>query len=545
MEKSKLPETHKATVKETVMRLIPRKYLLLLSFIEGSCVMVAELGGGKMLAPFYGTSLYVWASTLAVTLGGLTIGYYLGGRLSQRNGSAIRKALFFTILGASALVMIMPVWANFVMKATLEMNFLTGLVISQLLFLLPPVLGMGMVSPLIISLLAENDGTGKAVGSVYAISTLGGVIATLLTGFWLVPLIGISIPCIVIGSLLFVLNVLILRPKQKFIAVAVLLFLFPGISFVRDTRDHNTDKYQVLYHSEGMLGQVKVIEFKGNVHIKEGTQTQPHLMRSMLVNHNWQTWIDAEKPDLSYLYYTRFTRAIIAALPKTSRALLIGLGGGTVARQLEQNSITYDAVEIDGRLPELAQKYFGLKKNGNFIVDDGRHYVNVCKSKYNLIIIDALLGENVPSHLLSIECFTRLKNLLQPDGKIFIEFDVIEEGDKGTAQKMLQYTIQQAGYHCDLFGSSPETSDGDLMYVASLNNHPDYSNIKIDSDYYYPYHGPIDSFRYKMNGQVNKLLTDNNPALDFYLRDRMIAFRHDFLLKFNKDFLDDDMAFYY
>lgn len=61
-----------------------RTRLLVLSFIEGGCVMMVELAGAKMLAPWFGTSLYVWSAVLGVTLGGLMLGYYAGGILSRR-----------------------------------------------------------------------------------------------------------------------------------------------------------------------------------------------------------------------------------------------------------------------------------------------------------------------------------------------------------------------------------------------------------------------------------------------------------------------------
>jgi len=513
--------------------------LLALSFIEGSCVMVAELAGGKMLAPFYGTSLYVWASTLAITLGGLTIGYYLGGRLCNNDVDKRQKHLFFIIACASALVIVMPVWANFIMKQTLNLSFLTGLVISQLCFLLLPVTGMGMVSPLIISLIAETRNSGTAAGSVYAISTLGGVIATLLTGFWLVPLIGISIPCIVAGSLLFVLNVLFLRPGQKVMSLLVLLVLAPTALYVRNAMSPATDRFSILYQKEGMLGQIKIVDFKVTLQGREITT------RSLLVNHNWQTWIDKDNPSYSFLYYTRFTNAVISCLPKGSDALLIGLGGGTVAKQFEAHNIAYDAVEIDGRLPGLAKQYFGLKGSGNLIVDDGRHFINVCKKKYDLIIIDALLGENVPSHLLSLECFNSLKNLLADKGKIFIEFDGIGDNETGMAQKLLYHTIQKAGFNCQLFSSVAPDLDGDVMYLASLGSTSDFDTGQIKKDFYYSFEGPLKNFKIAFDKLPEELLTDNNPALDFYLRQRMINVRQDLLRKQNQSFLDDDMIFYY
>ena len=515
---------------------LQRKYLLVLSFVEGACVMVAELAGGKMLAPFYGTSLYVWASTLSITLGGLTIGYYVGGRLSDNPAEQRQKKLMLIIAAAAILVAIMPLWSNFLMQHTLDLPFLTGLVLSQSLFLLPPVLCMGMVSPLLISLIAGTDNSGKAAGAVYAISTMGGVIATLLTGFWIVPLLGISLPCIFIGALLFALDILILKPGRRIFAAAALILLLPAYSFINRSDSNGT--FQQLYHTEGMMGQVKVIEFPMT------TNGRSFRSRSMLVNHNWQTWVDAANPDLSFLYYTRFTRAFIKTLPHGSRALLVGLGGGTVARQLEAAGVAYDAVEIDGRLPGLAQEFFGLKGTGNIIVDDGRHYINKCKQQYDLVIIDALLGENVPSHLLSVECFDRIKKMLTPAGHIFIEFDGIEDSTDGMAQRLLLHTLQTAGYQVQLYGSIPGKSDADVMYYASPHSMPNAGTATIDSDSYYPYSGGLDQFKIMLQHPVSEVLTDNNPALDYYLRDRMLRFRQSFLLKFNKDFIADNFEFF-
>ncbi|RYZ47254.1 MAG: hypothetical protein EOP49_21850, partial [Sphingobacteriales bacterium] len=274
--------------------------LLLLSFIEGGCVMVAELAGGKMLAPFYGTSLYVWASTLAITLGGLTIGYYIGGKFSDKALDKRKQILFGVIAAASALVIVMPAWASFVMTRTMEFSFLTGLVFSQLSFLLLPIMGMGIVSPLIISLIGESRNPGSAAGLVYAISTLGGILTTLVTGFWLVPLLGITVPCIVAGALLLVAALIVLRPGSKIPALALIAIL-PSLLYFRDTKAQESGKYSLLYYSEGILGQVKVLEFQTG---KDGKKVTS---RNLLVNHNWQTWIDKDQPQYSFLYYTRFT----------------------------------------------------------------------------------------------------------------------------------------------------------------------------------------------------------------------------------------------
>jgi spermidine synthase len=508
--------------------------LLLLSFIEGACVMVAELAGGKILAPFYGTSIYVWASTLAVTLGGLAVGYFLGGRFSQLPGDKRRQRLFTTIAIGAALVIIMPMWAKTVMQATMDMDFLTGLVVSQITFLLLPIIAMGIVSPLIIGLISEQNESGKAAGMVYAISTVGGILGTMLAGFWLVPVVGISIPCIVAGALLLVVAFLVLRPGNK-LPAAMLLALVPAMLHLRNERSLESDKYSLLYYSEGVLGQVKVVEFQTSKKITT---------RVMLVNHNWQTWIDANDPSYSFLYYTRFTKGIIGTMPKGSKALLIGLGGGTVARQFEQQGIDYDAVEIDGRLPRLAKEYFGLKGSGRLIVDDGRHFINKCKTKYDLVVIDALLGENVPSHLLSIECFEKVKNLLTDNGKIFIEFDGVEEGETGEAQKRLYNTIVKAGLACRTYSSVPNTAS-DVMYVAAKKDMPEVGNIRIEKDQYYNYEGPLSGYSLLLENGTPEILTDDQPTLDYLLKTKMAYVRNEHLKKQNQAFLDHDFMFYY
>jgi predicted membrane-bound spermidine synthase len=520
------------------VRLPKTSFLLALSFIEGACVMVAELAGGKMLAPFYGTSLYVWASTLAITLGGLTAGYYVGGRLSKKSLAERKKILFLTLALAAALVIIMPVWGSFIMSRTMDMEFLTGLVISQASFLFLPIFGMGMVSPLIIGLLGETRNSGSAAGSVYAISTLGGIIATLLTGFWLVPVVGISLPCMVSGALLLIAALVVLRPDQK-VGALLLLAIFPTMLFVKDGHDRESGKFDLLYYSEGILGQVKVLEFKTQKQGKEITTM------NLLVNHNWQTWIDKDNPTFSFLIYTRFTNAIIASLPKGSSALLIGLGGGTVAKQLEAHGISYDAVEIDGRLPALAKKYFGLKGTGNLVVDDGRHYINKCKKKYDLVIIDALLGENVPSHLLSIECFEKIKQLLKGNGKIFIEFDGIEEGDEGTAQRIVYNSLKAAGYGCTVFSSVPGNLASDIMYLAAVGREPDTTNITLSKDLYFEHEGSLSTFSATLSSNSSIELRDNTPSLDYYLKKRMAYVRNDVLKKMNMAFMEDDLLFYY
>ena len=168
------------------------RFLYLVLLIEGGALMAVELIGAKLIAPFYGNSLYVWTAVLAITLGGLTIGYFLGGIISDKLPNV--KTLFIIILASALLVLALPYSSNIILSATLPMELRTGIVISCLVFLMPPLICFGMVGPLAVRLVStELDKVGKAAGSVYFTSTVGGIIATFLFGFYLIPFWGLKL----------------------------------------------------------------------------------------------------------------------------------------------------------------------------------------------------------------------------------------------------------------------------------------------------------------------------------------------------------------
>jgi predicted membrane-bound spermidine synthase len=178
-------------------------YLIAISIIEGGAVMAVELLGAKLIAPSYGASLYVWATTLAVTMGGLTTGYLLGGVISEKYPHKL--ILHYIILASAIFVSIMPFTSSIIMSATLEMNIKLGIVISSLCFVFPPLVCFGMVSPLIIRLISrEVNEVGNSVGTIYSISTLGGILTTFLFGFFFIPKMGLDFSTYVTALALFI-----------------------------------------------------------------------------------------------------------------------------------------------------------------------------------------------------------------------------------------------------------------------------------------------------------------------------------------------------
>ena len=143
--------------------------------------------------------------------------------------------------------------------------------------------------------------------------------------------------------------------------------------------------------------------------------------------------------------------AIASVLPEKSDALILGLGGGTLANQLNSAlGLKVDAVEFDARILKVAKRYFGLSKAVNTIIDDARHYLETTDKKYDLIVSDVLLGEITPAHLFTVECFEKTKTLLKPGGLMVVVFNGFITGETGRAGRSIYQTLDAAGYKTHL-----------------------------------------------------------------------------------------------
>jgi len=188
--------------------------LLVLSFIEGGTLMAVEIVSAKIISPFYGNSLYVWSAVLGTTLLGLAAGYFWGGNLSLKPNATHRLLLVSLI--AAILVLLFPFTSPFLLKSTLGLGIEFGVTIATLLLLFPTMLCFGMVSPFIIGIISQNGGTpGKNAATIYALSTLGGIIFALTTGLYLITQIGIKNTCLLTGSLFLITVILTGIPIKK------------------------------------------------------------------------------------------------------------------------------------------------------------------------------------------------------------------------------------------------------------------------------------------------------------------------------------------
>ncbi|MHB8600541.1 MAG: fused MFS/spermidine synthase [Ktedonobacteraceae bacterium] len=204
-------DTDTGTVLPTVGRTFQGWFLVAMVFVAGACSLAVELTASRLLAPYFGTSLFVWANLIGLILLYLTIGYYAGGRLADRYPRATVLYVLTTI--AALLIASIPVIAGPILTWSLTVSgniplgdFYGSLFAVILLFALPMIL-LGCVSPYAIRLRIEQSGkAGRTAGQLYAISTAGSIVGTFLPVLVLMPDIGTRLTFFVFAIALLIMS---------------------------------------------------------------------------------------------------------------------------------------------------------------------------------------------------------------------------------------------------------------------------------------------------------------------------------------------------
>jgi len=427
-------------------------------FIASFCTLVIELVAGRIMAPYVGVSLYTWTSIIGVVLAGISIGAYLGGRIADRypRSSTLGWLLFLSGLGAFS---ISPL-TNLVGGAHFQTSLMTRiLLITTIIFFAPSCL-LGMISPVVVKLTLNNlEKTGNVVGKIYAFSTLGSILGTFATGFYLISWMGTRHILLTMGIIL-ILSAFVfggfLRRKRTLALFLLLLFIILIILpittlyvYARIYPDEVSisSPIQTLRLSYGYAfnppldeetyffkeSDYYTIKLKRNI---RGNQGNP--LESLVLDHLVHSYTDLRDPlYLEYEYiriYEEFVRWQARKKP-SFKALFLGGGGYTFPRFIEAKYPTaeIDVVEIDPEITRVVKKYLGISENTRIrsFNEDGRWFVMNCKDEgsYDFIFGDAFNDLSIPYHLTTKEFALELKRLLKPDGLFLANvIDSFKEG---------------------------------------------------------------------------------------------------------------------
>ncbi|MBA6232260.1 MULTISPECIES: fused MFS/spermidine synthase [unclassified Colwellia] len=183
-------------------------FIYLLAFCSGFCIMGIELLGGRILAPFFGSSVHIWGSIITVFMLSLSFGYLAGGKLSTKSASLKKYGLIFVLAG----ITILPVafWSTGIMEIiflNVDDSRYGSLLACGALFFIPTII-LGMISPYSVRLLVtDKDSSGQTAGKLYFVSTLGSALGTIITSFYFVLFFEVNNIITVFSSVLAILGI--------------------------------------------------------------------------------------------------------------------------------------------------------------------------------------------------------------------------------------------------------------------------------------------------------------------------------------------------
>jgi spermidine synthase len=362
--------------------------------------MGLELSASRLLAPAFGYSIYVWGALLGVVMAALAVGYFLGGWIADKSG---RESVLYEIIMLSFLFTVfIPLYGGRVFYVVSGSSVVLGSAATTLLIFGIPMTLLAMVSPMVIRLNTERIGlVGFSSGTVYAVSTLGSIVGTFATAFYLIPEHGTKNTILFMAALLLLVALAGLAREKYFPVAAFLLF----VMLVPQYTDSD-----VVYQTESPYSLIKVVSHGDflTLVVNQGIWSQTTIQRGHILNG---------------LYHDYFS--IGPALSRPGDALVLGVGGGISVKQLEHfyPSITIEAVDIDPKIIKVAKDYFNLTESERVkvVVEDARTYVRRTPKGYDFIEVDVFSGgPNIPHYLATEEFFSDAKNRLNDGGVLMM-----------------------------------------------------------------------------------------------------------------------------
>jgi len=398
-------------------------------FLASFSVLVIEIVAGRILAPYVGVSLYTWTSVIGVVLAGISLGAYLGGVIADRypHVSTLGWILFLSGLGAFSIPALTHWMGGTYFYTSLMVRIL---LVTAIIFFIPSCF-LGMVLPVVVKLTLGNlKKTGNVIGKIYAFSTLGSILGTFTTGFFLISWMGTR-------NLLFATGILLLLTapffggffiQRKRIAVFLILlfFLWP---LHRYASNPLLDQETFLFKESNYY----TIKLKGN------PGNSKDRLITLYLDHLTHSCSDEDNPFRLVYRYLRSYKEIVqwkTGKGESFKTLFIGGGGYTFPRFIEARypNAEIDVVEIDPVVTQISRKYLGISLTSKIQTfnEDGRWFVMNYKGegRYDFIFEDAFNDLSIPYHLTTKEFAIQLKRLLKKDGLILT--NVIDRFEKGS-----------------------------------------------------------------------------------------------------------------
>jgi spermidine synthase len=377
-----------------------------LVFVSSGAVLVLEILGLRLLAPYVGLTLETTTTIIGTVLAGIAAGAAVGGRLADWTDA--RRILPAMLAAGGALAIATVPIVRLLGTGLQDQGGAAALVIT-LTALFPPALVLSAVTPTVAKIqLRDLGSTGSVVGRLSAWATTGGLVGTFATGFLIVPVLPTDVAVLVVGAALLALALVVAllaggRPSANtglLAASAVVLAAGTFIAGSPCTAETTYHCAQVVPDPERASGRTLVLDD---------------------VRHSY---VDLDDPRLLDFNYTQWIGDAIDGMAPARRpldAVFIGGGGFTLPRYLETTrpGSSSQVLEVDAPLVGLARERFRLRTGPGLRVRTGDARVTLRRERTDsadLVVGDAFGGRSVPWHLATVEFAEEIRRVLRPDG---------------------------------------------------------------------------------------------------------------------------------
>jgi spermidine synthase len=410
-------------------------------FIAGGVLLGLEIASSRVLAPFFGNSLYVWGSLIGIVLAGLSIGYWLGGIVADRYPT---PRLLVGLLGTAALlVLAIPFVDGWTLDRVVAWDpgpRLNPVIATILLFGLPSLV-LGSVSPVAVRLKAHSiEELGRTAGRLFAISTAGSIAGTFLTSFWLIPELGTD-QVLASAAIALVLAAAAVALVEKLVLAFALALTLAGasvgavVSLAPDkggtVAASQLRNWSPVYRQRSLEDRSGGIEeSQTGYKIVATKDSQYHRIavvdddtsRYLRFDSSFQSGMYLNDPYRTRFIYSDYLQLPFAYRAQTRRMLYIGLGGGSAPKRTWRDfpGVRIDVVELDPEVVDMAYKYFELPRDPRLAVEveDGRRYVSGHEGPWDVIVVDAFYSDAIPFHLATQEFLELARSRLTTGGLV-------------------------------------------------------------------------------------------------------------------------------
>jgi SAM-dependent methyltransferase len=369
-----------------------------LVFISSGAVLVLEILGIRLLAPYVGLTIETTTAIIGTVLAGIAAGAALGGRAADRLDERRLLAGLLAAGGALAIATV-PIARGLGSAFQDDAGAAAALIAGIALF--PPAAVLSAVTPTVARMqLRDLETTGSVVGRLSAWATAGGLVGTFATGFVIVPLVPTDVAVVALGLVLLALGLAVARSGAAIAAGAGAIVLGAATIAAGAPCDAET-----VYH----CARVE----------QDDTRPSGRVLRLERLRHSY---VDLEDATHLEFDYTRWMGDAIDDLPAGPLdAVFIGGGGFTLPRYVTamRPDSRSRVLEVDGDLVELARERLGLRTGPDLRVRVGDARVTMRSEptdSADLVVGDAFGGVAVPWHLTTVEFARDIRRVLRPDG---------------------------------------------------------------------------------------------------------------------------------